>query len=284
MRRLAGLALTASLVATATLGAQQRRDSLVAAADAEFDAARRVQLLVPALAPALGPPDAAWNTALQLLAQTLMDQGRQSAAVAWLRWGLRLAPDLQPDTVRFLPQVIAAYQAAQDLVTRTRSPDDSLAPTTWRWPVSPAGYAAVAGSLRVTAPAAERPVSVVVIGTGPLALGAAVPLAPGSYAIRAAAGSDSVQVTREALPGVTTTVELRLPPPPVAGLPPGVAPRPPPPNIPAQPPLEPKRHKGFPWLWVALGAAGAGAAAAILAGGGSNPPQFGSITITFPNP
>jgi hypothetical protein len=282
------LLLLLGLFVTTPLRAQNRRDSLVAAASAAFDATHRVGLLVSALDPALGRPGPSWTTGVGLLAQTLVEEGKQTVADAWLRWALRVAPDFQPDTVQLLPRVIAAYGAARGLVERTRSPQDSLATTKWRWPAG--DNIESVGGLIVTATAVAVPVSVVVIGVGQIAVGERVPLPPGSYAIRAqASGYDSVQVTRETLPGVTTVVELHLPP--VMARPLVAAEAPPaevPPVVPPPTELEHGRGGRFPWLVVGLGAVGVGALVAILAGGsnggGGGGGGTGGIIITFPNP
>jgi len=281
-RRVAGLLMLMTTPVTGSLCAQSPRDSLVAAAFAEFDAAQRVQLLVTALDPALGPPGETWATGVQLLAQTLVDEGEEVVAAAWLRWALRLAPDFPADTVQFLPRVIAAYRAAQDVVLRTRSPGDSLVTTTWRWPGRESR--ATMGQLVVTAPAIAAPVSTIVLGVGPLRPGESVALPPGSHTVRAVApGYDSVQVTRETLPGVTTALEFQL----RALVALGPAPGPETPEPPAAPELQRGRGGRFPWVVVGLGAAGVGALVAILAGGGGDGgggSSTGGITISFPNP
>jgi hypothetical protein len=250
--RISGLMLLLGTAGTAGLSGQDTRDSLVKRAFNEFDAARRVQLLVSALNPTAGPPRGAWPVAVQLLAQTLMEDGKDSVAAVWLRWALRQSPDLQPDTLQFLPRVVAAVRSARAFVNRTSSPGDSEAVTTWQWPAQETG--ANMGTLRARAPGLV-PVKVEVKGVGPIALGGSMPLSPGSYEISASAsGYDSLRTTREVLPGITTGLEFRLRST-LAQV--TLAQQPTEPQQPAVP------HKGgIPW-WVKAGA-GAGVVWAIL--------------------
>jgi hypothetical protein len=165
----------------------------------------------------------------------------------WLRWAIRLSPDLQPDTVQFLPAVVAAYRAARDFVMNTRGTGDSVAATTWLWPAQTSGEQV--GRLQVAA-AGQVPVRVEVRGVGPIGAGGSIPLNPGSYQVSAGSGSDNVRVTREVLPGVTTVLEFRFRPalPQVAAKPlPTVTPTP---VAAAAPP-----KKGIP-LWLKVGAGG----------------------------
>ncbi len=278
--RLCGLALLLSAAGATSLKAQDPRDPLVQRAFNEFDAARRVQLLVSALNPTLGPPSGAWPVAVQLLAQTLIEDRKDSLAAVWLRWALRQAPDLQPDTVQFLPSVVAAVRAARAFAVQTRSPQDSGAATTWQWPAQET--VATQGSLRATAPGLV-PVKAEVKGVGAIDVGRGIPLNPGSYQIIASAsGYDSLRATREVLPGIMTTVELRL----RATLAQVIA------EQPARPTFQPaegqRKKKGFPVVWVVAGAGAAVAAAVLLGGHGPTPPppppNTGGIIITFPNP
>ncbi len=253
-----GFVLALAVLGAAPLRGQDPRDALVARAFNEFDAARRLQLLKSAVNPTAGPPRGAWPVGVQLLAQTLIEDGQDSAAGVWLRWAVRLAPDLKPDTVQFLPRVIAAYRAASEFVQRTRTPADSGAATTWLWPTQDSGERT--GRLQVSTSSVTGPVRVFVEGVGLIGPGAIAPVAPGSYTLSAAAaGYDSMRVTREVLPGVTTVLDLRLrsTATPVAAKPqPPVTPPPPQPNAP------PPHKGGIPW-WVKVGA-GAGVVWAVL--------------------
>jgi hypothetical protein len=214
---------------------------------------------------------------VQLLAQTLLDEGQDSAAAVWLRWALRVSPRFAIDTVRFLPQVAAAYEAARELVTRTSIPGDTAVETSWRWGAPTTEHDP--GRLEVASGSVPDSVQLSAEGVGFISPGAGASTTPGSYLIRAwAAGHDSVRVTREVLPGVATVLRVRLQP----------SARPVPPMVVSQQPsvVAPAHKKRFPWVWAALGAAGAGTLVAVL-GGGSNPPpppSTGGIIIPFPFP
>jgi len=250
--RLCGLALVCGIAPAASLRAQDPRDAMVARASSEFDAARRLQLLMSALNPTAGPPRGAWPVGVQLLAQTLIEDGQDSVAGVWLRWAVRLSPDLQPDTVQFLPRVVSAYRSARDFVMNSRSPSDSLATTTWLWPAKQAGDRW--GRLQIASSSLAAPMQVDVKGVGPVAAGGAIPLGAGTYSISASAsGYDSARVTREVLPGVTTVIEFHL-----RSTAPQVVVKPPPATrSPAQTPVAPPpaRKGGIP-LWAKIGAGG----------------------------
>lgn len=276
--RIPVIMLLLGVAGAAMLRGQDPREAAVARAFREFDATRRLELLVGALNPTVGPPRGAWWAGAQLLAETLIEEGQDSVAAVWLRWALRLAPDLQPDTVQFLPEVIAAHRSARDFVTRTRRAADSVATTTWLWAV-PADGATSLGRLQIAA-SGPAPVRVEVIGVGPVGdpgdpHSTPIRLAPGSYQVRAvAAGTDSARVTREVLPGITTVLEFhfRLVTKQLATTQPA-------------PPRNPRKKKGFPVVWAGVGAAGAVAVAAFLVTIGSESPQpTGGIIVTFPGP
>jgi len=273
--RLFGLVMLLVTTGAASLRAQDPRDAMVARAFNEFDAARRLQLLMSALNPTSGPPRGAWPVGVQLLAQTLIEDNKDSLAGVWLRWAVRLSPDLQPDTVQFLPRVVTAYRSARDFVMSTRAPSDSVAATTWLWPSQATGESV--GRLQIAASALPVPMRVDVKGVGPMSAGGSVPLNPGSYQISAtASGFDSARVTREVLPGVTTVLELHL-----KSIQTQVAVKQQPVVSERQTVVTRERKKGFPIVWVAAGVGAAAVAVALLAGGGSKGPQTGGITITF---
>ena len=276
-----GLVVLLSVVGAGSLRGQDPRDAMVARAFNEFDAARRVQLLISALNPTAGPPRGAWPVGVQLLAQTLIEDGQDSLAGVWLRWAVRLAPDLQPDTVQFLPKVVVAYRSARDFVLSTRAPGDSTAATTWLWPAQETGERV--GRIQVAAAAMGVPVRVDVKGVGPIGAGGSIPLNPGSYQISAsAAGYDSMQVTREVLPGVTTVLEFHLRSALAQVAP--TKPAAPAKTTPAPGAAQQQKKKGFPVGWVVLGAGAAAGLVAILAGGGGGGgATTGGMTVTFPN-
>jgi hypothetical protein len=274
--------LLLGVAGAAVLRGQEPREAAVARAFREYDGTRRLELLVGALNPAAGPPRGAWSVGAQLLAQTLIEDGQDSVAAVWLRWAIRLAPDLQPDSVQFLPEVITAYRSARDFVVRTRRPADSLAATTWLWAV-PAGAATSMGRLQIAA-SGLAPVRVEVVGVGLIAergdlSSNSIRLGPGSYQIRAVgAGSDSVRVTREVLPGVTTVLEFRFRSV-AAQLATKRAPPPPPPPSPT-----PRKKKGFPAVWAGVGAGAVGLAVLLATMGADSSPPNGGIIVTFPGP
>jgi hypothetical protein len=271
-----GLVLLLGTAGAASLTGQDPRDAQVARAFREFDATRRQELLVHALDPTAGPLRGAWPVGVSLLAQTLIEEGKDSVAAAWLRWAVRLSPDLQPDTVLFLPEVVAAHRSARAFVIGSSAAADSVVLTSWLWPTGTSGEQG--GHLQV-ASSGLVPVGVEVRGVGPIGAGANVPCNAGSYQIIAtAAGNDTVEVTREVLPGVTTVLEFRLHAAvaQVATQPPALP-----------PPMPPRSHrkKGFPVIWAGVAVAGAVALLALLAARATEPPaQTGGIVVTFPNP
>lgn len=274
--------LSVIVIPLSSMLAQDPRDTLVSRAFNEFDTPRRVELLMSVLNPSAGPPQGPWGVGVQLLAQTLIEEGNDSLAGLWLRWAVRMSPDLQVDTVQFVPAVATAFAGARDFVKRTQGPGDSLTATSWLWP--PQGTGDSLGRLQLSAPSITGPLQASVERVGPVEAGAATTVPAGSYGIRvAAAGHDSVRVTREVVPGVTTVLEFR-PRPLVARVAPQAKQEVPPENV----GVEPKSGKKFPWLIVLAGAAGVGAVAALAAGGGDGggvePPTTGGITFTFPGP
>jgi hypothetical protein len=243
--RLGQLVLLAGLGGAPALRAQDPCEAKVTQALNEFDTARRIQLLMAALEPSACPPRGSWPIGVQLLAQTLIEDGKDSLAAVWMRWAVRLAPEMRADTVQFLPRVIQAFRTAKDFVGRTRVPVDSAVVTTWLWPTQPAGEPN--GRLQVAA--STPPVQLNVTGVGAVGQGSGVSVAPGSYQIAAtAAGYDTARVTREVLPGVTTLMLFHLrsmAPVQVVEQPQDTT------HAPAAAP----HKKGLPW-WVKVGAAG----------------------------
>src|SRR2546430_15175340 len=201
------LLLALGLAGVASVRAQDPRDAMVARAFNEFDAARRLQLLMSALNPTAGPPRGAWPVGVQLLAQTLIEDGQDSVAGVWLRWAVRLSPDLQPDTVQFLPKVVVAYRSARDFVLSTRAPGDSTAATTWLWPAQETGERM--GRIQVAACAQWGPVRVEVKGVRPIGVGGSITPRPGSHQISPpAAGRATMPVTPGGLPGGPTAPQV----------------------------------------------------------------------------
>ncbi|MGD2154465.1 MAG: serine protease [Gemmatimonadales bacterium] len=198
------------LAVPAVLSAQVTREDMIRRASEEFDAASRIELLSNAVDPAKGPADSVWAFGVQLLAQTLIEEGRDSLAAVWLRWAIRLAPDFQADPVQFLPEVVAAYHVASEFVRASTMPGDTVTATSWRWPITisgePAGGIQAASPLPVTVQMGVR-------GVGTIGPDSIRPLWPGSYSIIAMAGGyEFAEVTREVLPGVVTQLEFNLAP------------------------------------------------------------------------
>jgi hypothetical protein len=278
------LALLLLAGGAAPASAQDPREGKVARASNEFDTGRRLQLLTSALDPTLGPLTGSWPVGVQLLAQTLIEEGNDSLAGVYLRWAVRLSPGLQVDTVQFLPEVATAYASARRFVVGSGGPADSLVGTTWAW--APEGSTETRGRLQLSAPAVGAGLRASVEGAGTVQPGAATELAAGSYRVSASApGYDSLAVTREVLPGVTTLLELRPRRTSVAAQP--AAPR----QIPAaNTAVGEEKKKKFPVALVLGGVVAAGAVVALAGGGGGDdggnppPPTTGGIRLTFPNP
>jgi hypothetical protein len=174
----------------------------------DFESERATALLWTALDPATGAPDGAWATGVQLMAQILIEEGEENFAEAWLRWAVRLWPELPVDRATFLPEVIAAIEVARSFVG-SASAGDRVTRTRWDWPdrVSTADR----GTLRIEPGAI--PMRGEIQGVGEFPAGRSLTLAPGSYRIEASAeGYESAVVTREVLPGVTTSLVLDLAP------------------------------------------------------------------------
>jgi len=66
----------------------------VARAFNEFDAGPPSGAAHERPEPTSGPPRGAWLVGVQLLAQTLIEDSQDSVAASWLRWAIRLSPDL----------------------------------------------------------------------------------------------------------------------------------------------------------------------------------------------
>lgn len=271
---LAGAVLAAAILAAARLEGQGSRDSLIAQATKEFDTRGRVRLLVAALNPSLGPPQGAWSTGVQLLAETLIEDGQDSLAGVWLRWAIRRAPDLQPDTVQLLPKVIDAFRAARLAVGSTQT--DTTVRIQWAWPSGP--LVERRGRMAVLSPHLASQLGVEVRGVGAVEP-SGVSLEPATYqVVIAAPGYDSVRVALELLPGVTTIIapDLRAST--------SVMPRPvqPAPSTAKPAASHQKGGKGFPWIAAVLGAGAAGGVVAFVASRHKNDgPSTGAIIITF---
>ena len=260
--RLAGALALATLAVAAPLAGQATRQELVARAQNEFDPARRVQLLTSALDPSQGPPDSSWVLATQELAQTLIVEGKESLATTWLRWAVRQAP-IEPDTVKFLPSVVAAVREAKRAVGAAQTAQDATAVTSWMWAAP--GSAVDEGILRIS-PGSTPSLAIEVEGIGAIPVGTDVSLRSGSYALSASAPQHTgARSTREILPGVTTVVEFRLA---ATGI------------KPDQPVATAKKKSKVPYIAAGVGVVAAVCLLAICKGEDEEP--TGSISVTFP--
>lgn len=207
--RRAGLLLVMLLPqAAGVAAAQDSRPRLVDSAKVlldDFKERQSIDLLRRALNPALGAPDSVWAGGVQLLAQVLLRTQQPDEAAAWLRWAVRLVPNIRVDSVNFVPAVVSAFHAARAFVASARS--DSLTRIRWEWSTStPAGGY---GDLRIETAPGFRPdqVQLMVEGQDFLDPGRPRRLVPGSYRVAArATGFGSLELTTEVLPGVTTVV------------------------------------------------------------------------------
>jgi hypothetical protein len=215
LRGSAAAVLTLLIVGSpAALRAQETREELIRGgvqAYDQFEIARALEQLQAGVDPNAGPPDSLWAVGVQLLSQIMMEEGEEELATVWLRWALRLYPEMAVDSVTYLPEVVRAFRAAQDYVAASGG-RDTLAETRWRW--APRGVTRGSGALVVDRPDLPISVRLTVTGVGPVTAGPPVELVPGSYEIRAEAdGYDPIGITREILPGVTTQLAVNFPPP-----------------------------------------------------------------------
>ncbi len=204
----ASLVLGAWLASPQMVDAQRPRDELIAQAFGEFDPGQRLELLLTAADPQLGPPDSLWTFGIQVLVQTLLDQRQDSLASVWARWAVRRLPEFRLDTLQFLPEMIAVFRRAEEFVSRSRGPGDSVAQVAWEWPARVVSDSS--GHLRVAA-VPSVPLRIRVDGTGAVDPGDQLSLPVGSHVVEASAeGYQAAWVTREVLPGVTTLLTFAL--------------------------------------------------------------------------
>jgi hypothetical protein len=207
--------LVVSLAVPTALQAQGTRGDMIQQAMTaydDFESERARTLLWTALDPATGAPDDAWATGVQLMAQILIEEGEERLAESWLRWAVRQWPEMPVDRVTFLPEVVAAVEVARSFVGSATA-GDRVTRTRWDWPDRAATTGQ--GSLRIEPGAI--PLRGQIVGVGSFPAGRTLSLAPGSYRIEALAeGYEGAVVTREVLPGVTTSLVFDLAPTVVA--------------------------------------------------------------------
>ena len=203
------------LSASGSLRAQEARDQLIRSAETayeEFETGRALDLLQAAIDPTVGPADSLWAHGVHLLAQIYIEEGEEQLATPWLRWAARLSPDMVVGRALFLPEVLAASEAARRFAGRP-GPGDAVTVTSWEWS---RGRPEAEGRVRIQPSPLPVPVQVLVQGRV-VRPGQSVTLPPGSYDIQAAGeGYRSARVTRELLPGITTVLSFNLTPVAVA--------------------------------------------------------------------
>ncbi|MEJ2540949.1 MAG: hypothetical protein P8188_13420 [Gemmatimonadota bacterium] len=174
------------------------------------------RVMAPASSPCPGgfgqPSDACLDSLSVLATYRLADrlvEAEHPSTSAWLRWAARHGSAWPIPPQLFRPVVVQAYSDAAARVRRQPDPEFGDIRTAWSWPET--ADLNGDGELRVEAvgPAPDASVSLD---------GAALPeggrlLPPGSYTLQVAApGYESVELTREVLPGVTTAVTVELAP------------------------------------------------------------------------
>jgi len=205
------LLATFTLLSAAPLAAQQTREALIEQARNEFDEATRLDLLTRAADPGLGSRDSLWAVGVFDLAQNLIGSGRTAEGALWLRWEARQGGRWTIDRAYYSPSTVAAYEQAVPAVQAEGGRDSPDVTTSWRWPD---GFDAnAAGSLEVATAEPSVPLTVSVEGRGTVQPGGSLALAPATYQIVAEApGFETLRVTREILPGVTTVLDFDLAP------------------------------------------------------------------------
>jgi hypothetical protein len=210
--RCLAIALAIGVFAHQAQAQQQSRATLLRSATTaydEFQPERALDFAKAALDPSLGPADTAWTRGVHLLAQILLENNNANLARTWARWATRTSPGLAIDTVNFIAGVVTALREAR-AVTSTRSPGDAQTQTTWRWAAR--GSTEANGRIVISQGTMPVPISARVVGGALIPAGAqGLSLLPGTYEIEAAAaGYLPARVTREVLPGVTTTLTMSL--------------------------------------------------------------------------
>jgi hypothetical protein len=110
--------------------AQQTREEIIRAALEEFDVDRAFAGLRAGVDPNLGPPDSLWAVGVMRLAEILWERDQTEEAATWLRWAIRLWPEMPVDSVALLYDIVAAHGRAKQFVGPA-SAADSATHTTW---------------------------------------------------------------------------------------------------------------------------------------------------------
>lgn len=160
------------------------------------------------LDPAAGPRDSLWVVGVHRLADALFDQGHADVAGVWLRWAFRLEPEMQVDTVNFIPEIVSALREARQYVHDT-PPLNARVGYEWRWGES--ASPSESGSLVVQP--RDYVINALIAGRATFQSGTTISLPPGSYRVDfSAEGYLAGRLTVEVLPGVRTTLALDLDP------------------------------------------------------------------------
>ncbi len=205
---LAGSALVFAAAPAHAQGGRNDQVNRASAAYGNFDSPGALRLLKTALDPSLAPPDSVWDSGVQLLAQILIEDGKEPLASTWLRWAFRQHPALRIDSVTYLPAVLTAANAARR-ATLGGLPGDAVTTTRFQWP---AGISTdTMGWFRTPTATLPVPVRVLVEGVGLLGANQNLALKPGTYNIQALAdGYVTARIAREILPGTTTIMQFAL--------------------------------------------------------------------------
>lgn len=172
----------------------------------DFDPRRALWMLRRGVDPAAGPRDSLWALGVQYLAQILHEQGDETAARSWIRWAVRLVPDLRLDSLNLLTDVIVEFRRAR--LETAAAAQDAGATTRWIWPADDPG----SGPGRIEVRANDSLVGLHVAVAG-RAIGPRATLPAGTYEIDVRAlGHRPVRVAREVLPGITTILTVALEP------------------------------------------------------------------------
>lgn len=196
------------VLAAAPALAQSGRQALTAGAERYLLADYRgaVPLLSRGLDPKTGPPDHLWLRGVERLADVLLVLGQDSLAATWLRWAVRLAPELDVDAEIVPPAVVRAAAAARAFVDATPH-DRFVARTEFEWPT--AFRADASGTVRLAS--ANIPITARIGADQFVRGGESRRLPPGSYAVVVSApGYLPTRLTVEVLPGITTIVAVSL--------------------------------------------------------------------------
>ncbi|UCG85608.1 MAG: hypothetical protein JSW71_17005, partial [Gemmatimonadota bacterium] len=110
----------------------------------ETDRAR--EYFVAAANPIIQRPDSIWGIAVQYLTQLHLEAGNSDLAQVWMRWAVRHVPEMQVDTLEFLPDVVTLYYSALADVAGASSAE-SVVSTSWEWP--PLGSRETVGVVRL---------------------------------------------------------------------------------------------------------------------------------------